>query len=1262
MITRDLGDNVWLIGVLDKGTLKMVKIRVTGPETSQWLGTRTDDEYDPSCAVQATFREGCYSAAADSVEKDSIHVASVAWGILPETHLTGVDVNNGKPLPVRLTRYMGNRIWLLGVVDNGALKMVKIWARSTTESEWLGSRIDFDHDPGCTVRPTFVEACYNDGDDVSSDRFPVIFRATEVPVAWSIYPWTSLAGSDINGGTPLPVTLTRDLGNNEWLVGAVVDGVLTMAKLRLLGPTEGELLGTRTDADYGLSCAIQATFVEACYGAGDDVGRDAFHVSLAATEAPVAWSILPQTSLTGSKVDGGTPLPVELKQDLGNNVWLLGVVDGGVLKMVKIKVHGPVTSEWLGTRNDTNYNPSCAVPATFQEACWGAGNDLGRDAFPVDSVAWGILPQTNLTGVDGTPLPVMLTRDLGNHVWLIGAVDDGVLKIAKIRVLGPKSSEWIGSRSDPDYDPSCAIQVTFIEACYSAGEDLEEDAFPVSLLATEAPVSWTVLPGATLTGNEVNGGVALPITLMLSLGNNVWLVGVVDDGILKMVKIRVTGAGTSEWLGTRSDANYDPSCALQRTFRKACWDVGDELPRDAFPVSLQATDDATAESILTSTGTCRGEFARPLGDDSNRTDCPNTMVDRKTCAAQCNSGNMAKGTFICLESKIRLESACPGYDTVTTGDKVLFTLGVVASKCPSLDRLRTIFANALEVDRDSVAGVFCDSGKDVSLSKDDASLVGKPTAKGLTIGGEFNVHAAEVHNLLPTVAQLPDGRTVVGNRLATALKSAADYVGSIEQLHQPLHMPDQVIDVHKACRGDTARPLGVDSMGTNCSVTMVDKSTCSAQCKSGATANGRFVCLAGKVRSDSVCPGPDAVTMGDKVLFTLGAVASRCPSPEQLRTMVAAALEVDRKTVDGIFCEPGEEIQLSKDDAHLAGHPTARTLTIGGNCNVDANKAQDLLPKVAQMSDSGTSAGNRFATALRDAVGYLGPIEHLHKPLRMPDQVTDFSVHKACRGDLAKPLGDHSNGTTCPTSMLDGTTCAAACYPGATANGTFLCLAGKIRLSSVCTGRMDDGAVTLGDKVLFTLGVVSSECPSQEQLRTIFASALGVDRDTVHGVFCEAGEQVPLSEDDARLAGNTTARALTIGGEVHPDVAKAIPTAQELLERAAQLPDRRTAVGIRFATAMWDTVDYIGSVELVHPPILIPDQVIKHVKVPPPMLHEVPPPMLHEADSSGMASGTLAAVLVAAPLGLGMVCLAVFFAVGKCRDKGKKDEGEWAEV
>ena len=318
----------------------------------------------------------------------------------------------------------------------------------------------------------------------------------------------------------------------------------------------------------------------------------------------------------------------------------------------------------------------------------------------------------------------------------------------------------------------------------------------------------------------------MTVMLTLDLGNNVWLLGVVDDGVLKMVKLKVTGPTTNEWLGTRSDVDYDPSCAVQATFREACWGAGDGVPRNAYPVSVRATEEGTSE------GACRGDLAQPLGDDSNGTNCPTMMMEPTTCLAKCSSNTIASGTFMCLASKVRLKSVCPGHDSVMIGDKVLLTLAVVASECPSPAQLHTILANALEVHRDTVKDVFFEVGEEVMLPKDDALLAGQPTARALTLGGDLVVNATEAPDVLLRVAQLPDSKVPVGNRFANALKSALDYMGSVENLRKPVYAPDQVIDFHKACRGDAARPLGNDSVGTNCPVAMVERSSCAAQCNS----------------------------------------------------------------------------------------------------------------------------------------------------------------------------------------------------------------------------------------------------------------------------------------------------------------------------------------------------------------------------------------------------------------------------------------------
>ena len=63
------------------------------------------------------------------------------------------------------------------------------------------------------------------------------------------------------------------------------------------------------------------------------------------------------------------PIPATIALDLGDNIWIVAVVNGGYLKMVKIKVTGKDSYEWIEAMyNDINYNPSCET--AFTESCY----------------------------------------------------------------------------------------------------------------------------------------------------------------------------------------------------------------------------------------------------------------------------------------------------------------------------------------------------------------------------------------------------------------------------------------------------------------------------------------------------------------------------------------------------------------------------------------------------------------------------------------------------------------------------------------------------------------------------------------------------------------------------------------------------------------------------------------------------------------------------------------------------------------------------
>ena len=78
---------------------------------------------------------------------------------------------------------------------------------------------------------------------------------------------------------------------------------------------------------------------------------------------------------------------------------------------------------------------------------------------------------------------------------------------------------------------------------------------------------WTVLLPQTkfIGAADVNDGVDISATIALKLPNkNEWIIGIKEAGYLKLVKLRVIGPTSFEWLSTKSidyeDSSYDSSC------------------------------------------------------------------------------------------------------------------------------------------------------------------------------------------------------------------------------------------------------------------------------------------------------------------------------------------------------------------------------------------------------------------------------------------------------------------------------------------------------------------------------------------------------------------------------------------------------------------------------------------------------------------------------------------------------------------------------
>ena len=100
------------------------------------------------------------------------------------------------------------------------------------------------------------------------------------------------------------------------------------------------------------------------------------------------WKILlPQTKFSGSNI-GGSPVPATIALQLVDNQWIVGVVNGNFMKMVKLHVTGANTFEWIATKYNRNGDyQDCCVDA-FSESCFvGIDSPLGECAYTVELVA-----------------------------------------------------------------------------------------------------------------------------------------------------------------------------------------------------------------------------------------------------------------------------------------------------------------------------------------------------------------------------------------------------------------------------------------------------------------------------------------------------------------------------------------------------------------------------------------------------------------------------------------------------------------------------------------------------------------------------------------------------------------------------------------------------------------------------------------------------------------------------------------------------------
>ena len=86
------------------------------------------------------------------------------------------------------------------------------------------------------------------------------------------------------------------------------------------------------------------------------------------------------------------------------------------------------------------------------------------------------------------------------------------------------------------------------------------------------------LNGATkLTGVWINNGIPVSATIAHPLGENIFIIAAFTESHLKMVKIRVTGETSFEWIDAKytkleqDEPGFPTECLSQSTFYEDCF-------------------------------------------------------------------------------------------------------------------------------------------------------------------------------------------------------------------------------------------------------------------------------------------------------------------------------------------------------------------------------------------------------------------------------------------------------------------------------------------------------------------------------------------------------------------------------------------------------------------------------------------------------------------------------------------------------------------
>jgi len=264
---------------------------------------------------------------------------------------------DGRPVTLRLD--LGGNVWVMGAIDGETLTMIKIRFMKPNQASVMAKRRHKKYSKACSRQMTFSEACFTGEVPKEAPAARGGKPPAKLEIAGDMEPsqYSPSDGSAINGK---PVTLKLDMGGNIWIVAAFDGDTLTLLKIRFTKWNEVSVMAKRQSKRYSKACRKQSSFSERCFTG--KVPESPIRFEIAGDKEPSQYS--PSDSSTINE------RPVQLKLDLGGNVWIMARIDGKTLTMVKLRFTRWNEGTILARRENKKYQKSCGKQATFNEACF----------------------------------------------------------------------------------------------------------------------------------------------------------------------------------------------------------------------------------------------------------------------------------------------------------------------------------------------------------------------------------------------------------------------------------------------------------------------------------------------------------------------------------------------------------------------------------------------------------------------------------------------------------------------------------------------------------------------------------------------------------------------------------------------------------------------------------------------------------------------------------------------------------------------------